>query len=588
MVEIELLTGHGHLAGLLAGWHHDEWGHLYDAGTWSRDTAVREFETMAAPGSVDVTWVAFDGAGRSERDVLGSVSLVADDDLAGWEHLTPWLASMYVSPEARGRGVAAALTSELLAGAAERGHEDVHLFTSGQEQYWAARGWRVLDRVDTEGHAATVMVRGTHPRAARRAVSSHWCDDPDTAGAYSHLRIGGTPAHRERLRGPILPGLRIAGEATAVEHPATMHGAWFSGERAAEQVHAERGGNPGDALVVGAGIAGMVAARGLTAHGWRVTVLESKPRPGGRIATDTSLGVPLPLGGAWLHGEVGHPMADLVTWVAEEWTIAGAAFVAGHGALSPDQLVELGRAYERVHVGFAEAAQGVSVAEAFSAALDATKLTALDPAVRTALIGLITIECESLFAAPMAEMPASTGYEPYELDGDDRLITSSLQSVIDHLAAGLDIRGDERVASLARDASTARWRTDTGYEADAVVVTVPIGALRAGRPAFDPPLPADVADAIQHLGAGPVTKVFATFDTRWWPRIRPLRLAGDVELLAVTDMTDLTGVPTLCGFATGDAAHRIERLDEDGLCRLFDRNLTTTGLRDWDADADAD
>lgn len=573
---IELLTGRADLAPVLAAWHHAEWGHLYDPSVWDLDAAVREFEAMAAPGSTDLTWIALDGDA-----LVGSVSLVADDDLDGFGHLTPWLASMYVIPEARGNSVASGLHDALLAGAAELGHEYVHLFTSGQEGYWAARGWRAVARVETEGHPATVMARGTHPRAARRALSSHWCADPDTNGAYSHLRLGGTPAHRERLRGPILPGLWFAGEATAVEHPATMHGAWFSGERAADQVLAARADAEagGDVIVIGAGISGMVAARRLQDAGCRVVVLESKPYPGGRIRTDTSLGIPLPLGAAWLHGEIGHPMTSLVSWVEEEWTIARAVYATGHGALDEAQLAALGTAYDTVHERFAASAPTDSVRDVFDAVLPEL---VLDPVVRAALVALVTIECESLFAAPMADMPAIGGYEPYELEGDDRLITSSLADVVDHLAAGLDIRCDHRVATLSHDAATGRWRTDTGDDASAVIVTVPIGALRAGRLVFDPPLPSDVLDAIDHLGAGPVTKVFATFDTRWWPPVRPLRLAGDVELLAVTDMTDLTGVPTLCGFATGDAARRIEQLDEDALCRLFDHHLASTGLRDRD------
>jgi hypothetical protein len=38
-------------------------------------------------------------------------------------------------------------------------------------------------------------------------VSSKWCDNPDTNGAYSYLRVGGRPAHRDRLAASILPGL---------------------------------------------------------------------------------------------------------------------------------------------------------------------------------------------------------------------------------------------------------------------------------------------------------------------------------------------------------------------------------------------
>lgn len=171
-VQVELLTGHRHLAPVLGAWHHEEWGHLYAPEVWNLPVAVREFETMADPGSIDRTWVAFDGASRGVDAVLGSVSLIATDDLAGFEHLTPWLASMFVVPVARGRGVATALIDELLRGARAEGHDTVYLFTSGQEQFWGDRGWEVIDSVEAEGHRATVMARGTRPLGGHGVDSS--------------------------------------------------------------------------------------------------------------------------------------------------------------------------------------------------------------------------------------------------------------------------------------------------------------------------------------------------------------------------------------------------------------------------------
>ena len=567
-VRIELLTDRAELAPTLARWHHAEWGHLYHPDEWDERAAEAEFEAMAARGSRDLTWVALDG-----DDLLGSVSLIASDGLADHEHLTPWLASMFVAPEARGRGVAGLLTDALLAHAAERGDEHVYLFTSGQEAFWRSRGWRLLGPADAAGHAAVVMARATHHRAARNAVTSRWCADPDTNGAYSYLRVGGTPDHRGRLATEILPGLWFAGEATSVEHPATMHGAWFSGERAGDQVLAT---DAPEVLVIGAGIAGMVAARRLLDAGRVVRVVESKPSAGGRIAVDNALGVSVPLGAAWLHGEEGHPVAPLVDWVEDDWSNR-ATFVAGHGPLEASEVAAMEGAYDAVHAAFVTAPPTASVASVVASTLDGLDLAG---PVRAGVTAWLTSECESLYAAPMGDIAANGGFEPYELPGDDRLIVTDLQEVIDHLADGLTIEFDHRIGSLTHDGS--RWRTDTGAEADAVVLTVPIGALRAGRIAVAPPLPEDVRDAIRLIGAGPVTKVFATFDAAWWPDARPLRLAGQPHLTAVVDMSGVTGVPTLCGFAVGESARRIEQLSEHEVCQLLDAVLTDTGLRDWD------
>ncbi len=56
-----------------------------------------------------------------------------------------------------------------------------------------------------------------------------------------------------------------------------------------------------DVAIIGAGAAGIAAARRLRAAGRRVVVLEARERAGGRAVVDHSLGVPADLGAAWLH-----------------------------------------------------------------------------------------------------------------------------------------------------------------------------------------------------------------------------------------------------------------------------------------------
>ena len=538
IVELADLPGRLAVARLLASWHVAEWGHLY--ADWTAEVAEAELAAMDRPGRIPTTWVAFAGASREGPDVLGSVSLISDDELAGYEHLAPWLASLYVVPAARGWGLGRRLVDVVVRRARDLGVRRLHLYTVGQEAFYAALGWRTVGRPIVGGHEAAIMCWDTGPRTPRRALASHWLADPDVATAYSYLRPGGTPADRDLLATPLGLGLHLAGEAASSDHPGTMHGAWFSGERAAADVRAELPAG-GEVVVVGAGLAGLAAARVLGATGrYRVVVLEAAAIPGGRTRADESLGGPLHLGAAWIHGEVGNPVAEhaaalgigLISSQFEQI----ATCVVGHGRLTTAEQARLERIRQEVEEDLTRAEaepSDVAVGPALRAALDRHAGNGED---RTVLAGWLRGTYENLYAAPLDDLSLRYRAEPFHLPGEDRMLAGSLNRVVAALAADLDVRCGHRVTAVERDAG--RWRVAVAegdaVRADAVVVTAPVGALRAGRIRFEPPLPPAVAD----------------------PPL-PVELWVDVSVLA--------GRPTLCGFATGAHAVAVEQFDEDGL-----------------------
>ena len=85
----------------LARTHVQAFGELLPA--WTVQQARDELATHTAPDAIPTTWLALDGA-----DWLGSVSLLDEDDPRLGAY-TPWLASLYVRPAARGRGAGVAL-----------------------------------------------------------------------------------------------------------------------------------------------------------------------------------------------------------------------------------------------------------------------------------------------------------------------------------------------------------------------------------------------------------------------------------------------------------------------------------------------
>ena len=68
-----------------------------------------------------------------------------------------------------------------------------------------------------------------------------------------------------------------------------------------------------DAVVIGAGLAGLACAQRLMAAGRKVVVLEARQRIGGRIWSEQRHGFAIDLGASWLHGITNNPLHRLVT-----------------------------------------------------------------------------------------------------------------------------------------------------------------------------------------------------------------------------------------------------------------------------------
>jgi len=133
----------------VAAWGFAEWGHLNPGQTLQSRTA-RIRETVNAD-RVPIVLVALDDAGA----LVGTASLLFDD--LEDDPRNPWLASVFVPAEQRGKGVASALVVAIEDAARRLGYPILYLFTTSAARLYARLGWRALERRAYRGEHIQVM-----------------------------------------------------------------------------------------------------------------------------------------------------------------------------------------------------------------------------------------------------------------------------------------------------------------------------------------------------------------------------------------------------------------------------------------------
>lgn len=282
-----------------------------------------------------------------------------------------------------------------------------------------------------------------------------------------------------------------------------------------------------EVVVIGAGVAGLAAARRLYEMGQRPLTIEARDRIGGRVWTDHSR-APVEQGAEFIHGE------HAATWDAirsaaiatHPWGLSR-RFGQGGKLLAPDDALG-----ERVNALYA-AVEHYHGPERSVADVIADHAQANDPAAAYAqrwLAGFEGADVARLSAPTLARERAHTtaGWTNYCLDDGYDLVPQAL-------ASGLDILLNTAVNTIAwsEQGATLTLSDNRILRARRVIVTVPITLLRKGQPTFDPALPPAKQAALEAIAMGHVTKLILWFEqpvtlpstitstdgkvATWWP-----------------------------------------------------------------------
>ena len=150
-VSITLLDGRDPLTEDLATRHAAAWGHLYT--NWDKSKALAVFRPQKTDGSLPATLVL-----REDERVAGSVSLLYGDCEARTD-LDPWLGSLYVFPEFRGRGHAGRLIKAAIQFAAEAGVGELYVFTESAAGLLRRHGFYSVEHTMLHGQPIEILRR---------------------------------------------------------------------------------------------------------------------------------------------------------------------------------------------------------------------------------------------------------------------------------------------------------------------------------------------------------------------------------------------------------------------------------------------
>jgi monoamine oxidase len=400
------------------------------------------------------------------------------------------------------------------------------------------------------------------PTAVQR---SNWSADPFSYGALSYIAVGSGPEDRLAMREPVDGRLFFAGEATSDATPGTVYGARASGLRVAVEV-AETAA-PGERItIVGAGIAGATAARRLKDDGFNVVVVEGRERAGGRIHSLDGDDWPFPieLGAALLQGE-GTTMESELERVGIDTVPA---------PIDAEQRTSTGDVIEPRPVGeeaVAAAIQWAAAQSSDTSLADALQQSGAGAVDKNAPAGQVS-DADLLAHYLQAEIATRRASDPDDLSAwfadppappgqSDRLVTGGYQRLVEDALDGLDVLPSSTVVAVRTTDRGVSLRLARGesLSADRVILTVPLGVLKAGTIEFDPPLPFSHRGAIDALGMGALDKLALRFEKPFWSTTatRWDIVGSDTDFPLWLNLEPLTGEPVLIALFGGDVAHRL-------------------------------
>ncbi|XP_023764694.1 protein FLOWERING LOCUS D [Lactuca sativa] len=338
----------------------------------------------------------------------------------------------------------------------------------------------------------------------------------------------------------------------------------------------------GNVIVIGAGLSGLAAARQLMTFGYKVTVLEGRKRPGGRVYTRKMEGgnkvAAADLGGSVLTGTHGNPLGILARQLSYPlhkirdkcplYRLDGTPVDSKTDTKVEIAFNQLLDKASKLRQLMGEVSQDVSLGAALETFWEVDNNSSNSE--ETSLFNWHLANLEYANAGLLSKLSLAfwDQDDPYDMGGDHCFLPGGNWRLVHALAENVPILYEKTVNSIRYSSDGVQVAVNGGqvFEGDIALCTVPLGVLKSGFIKFTPALPQRKLDGIKRLGFGLLNKVAMLFPNPFWGT--DLDMFGHLsenpstrgEFFLFYSYANVAGGPVLMALVAGEAARSFESM----------------------------
>jgi monoamine oxidase len=273
-------------------------------------------------------------------------------------------------------------------------------------------------------------------------------------------------------------------------------------------------------LIIGGGVAGLTAAYELSRHKFSVTLLEAKPRLGGRIHTfvNGSFSQPVELGAEFIHGDLPHTLSILKEAGIAYHTIADTMLRRDKGKWKKQEEFTYG--WDELMKQMKNLKEDITLSDFLDKYFSDDKYASLRASARDFAGGFDLADTETVSVKSLYKEWSNEMDDQYRIDGGYQLLVDYLETQCKNNGCVIETGCHVQTINWQENQVKITDKNGRSFNGDKAVIAVPINVLKADQHdanfiVFEPSVSTH-QDAAKNIGFGTVIKLLIEFNDNFW------------------------------------------------------------------------